>query len=586
MSSIFRLEWFAVLGFSVVVLLTTSGCPTSGENPEPVAPPEPVPVESPAGGPIGPPTLPTVEFRQPPSLPASEPLPRPTREPVAEPLSPEPPVASNAEDFAAEKIVNVDKQVPPKPRTGKHSGIPFDPIQVNGPIFVDWPEPKLALVITGMEEGYLEPCGCAGLDRMKGGMGRRHTLFKQLREKGWPVVGIDVGGLARGFGRQAEMKFQTLAESKRKMGYDAIAFGADDLRLPAGELVAVAAGVEDKPSPFVAANVGLFGFDAEITPKSRVIEAGGMKIGVTAILGKQYQKEINNPDVEMSDPEAALAAIVPELKQKVDYLVLLAHATRDESVALAKKFPEFDVVVTSDGPPEPPAAPRTIEGTETLLITIGHKGMDVVVLALFDDADQPLRYQRVPLDSRFPSSPDMKMLMTAYQEQLKIIGFAGLGLRPVPHPQWETNGRFVGSAKCESCHEESYNIWKKTGHGRAYDTLVKLDPPRNFDPECISCHVIGWHPSKFFPYATGFESKEKTPKLIDTGCEDCHGPGAKHVAAELGSDETLQKALRKTMVITKAESEKQQCMSCHDIDNSPDFDFKSYWPLVEHYEED
>ncbi len=508
----------------------------------------------------------------------------------SEPPEPSNPLRDGSQPPAEDSAVEPPKEQaqPPvgRPRTGKNSGIPFDPIKENGPIFAGWPKPKLALVITGMEEGYLEPCGCAGLDRMKGGMARRATLFKQLRQDGWPVVGLDVGGLVKGFGRQAELKFQTLVESKRKMGYDAIAFGVDDLRLPAGELVAVAASVDGNPSPFVAANVGLFGFAAEIAPTSRVIEAGGMKVGITAVLGKKYQKEIHNDEIELSDPEAALEKIVPELKRKADYLVLLAHATLEETVALAKRFPAFNVVVASDGFAEPPAAPQTIEGTKTLLITVGHKGMNAIVLGLFDDADRRCRYQRVPLDSRFASSPDMKMLMAAYQEQLKAIGFAGLGLRPVPHPQLETNGKFIGSQKCESCHEKSYNIWKKSGHGRAYDTLVKLDPPRHFDPECVSCHVTGWHPTKFFPYETGYQSREKTPRLIDTGCETCHGPGEKHAAAEIGANEELQEKLRKAMVVTKAESKKQQCLSCHDIDNSPDFDFDKYWPFVEHYEKE
>ena len=74
-----------------------------------------------------------------------------------------------------------------------------------------------------------------------------------------------------------------------------------------------------------------------------------MKIGVTAVLGKQYQKDIHNDEIEMSDPEAALEKIVPELKRKADYLVLLAHATMEESMELGKKFPAFNVVVTSDG---------------------------------------------------------------------------------------------------------------------------------------------------------------------------------------------------------------------------------------------
>ena len=480
-----------------------------------------------------------------------------------------------------------------KPRAGKNSGIPFDPIKENGPIFVDWPKPMLALVITGMEDGYIEPCGCAGLERMKGGMARRYTLFKQLRDQRWPVVGLDVGGIARGFGRQAELKFRTMVEGKLKMGYDAITFGADDLRLPAGELLSVAAGVDGQPSPFISANVGLFGFDAGLTAKTRIIEAAGMKIGVAGVFGKQYQSEIHNSEIEMADPEAALKKAVPELKKKADFLVLLANATMQESIELGKKFPEFNVVVTAGGPAEePPATPKKIEGASAILIEVGHKGMDAIVLGLFDDKEKLLRYQRVPLDSRFAAAPEMKLLMAAYQDQLKAIGFAGLGLRPVPHPLQQTNGRFIGSAKCESCHEISYNIWKKSGmtktsgHRRAYQALEKLDPPRNYDPECVSCHVVGWHPTRFFPYQSGYESLEKTPELINAGCENCHGPGEKHAAVELAGSEELKQKYRKAVVVTKAESEKQQCMTCHDLDNSPDFDFETYWPYVEHYEKD
>lgn len=581
-----------VAGISVVLFLTAAGCPTSseksGEEKSQAAAPKRAAEQS-----SGTSKLPAAKFQQSPS----EPLPKPTDQPDSEPSEPRNPLRDMSQPATAnpafaenQDFTRPNEPAPPtatKPRTGKHSGIPFDPIKENGKIFEDWPKPKLAFIITGMEAGYLEPCGCAGLDRMKGGMGRRYSLFKQLRQDGWPVVGLDVGGLAHGFGRQAELKFQTLVESKRQMNYDAVAFGAEDLRLPAGELVAVAAGVDGKPSLFVAANVGLFGFDADITPKSRIIEAGGMKIGVTAVLGKTYQKEINNPEIEMVDPEAALTKIVPELKAKADYLVLLAHATMDESVALANKFPAFNVVVVSDGQPEPPALPETIEGTKTLLITVGHKGMNAIVLGLFDDADEPFRYQRVPLDSRFPASPEMKRLMAGYQDQLKIIGLAGLGLRAVPHPLLESNGHFIGSQKCQSCHEKSYDIWKKSGHGRAYDTLAKLDPPRDFDPECLSCHVTGWHPTKFFPYETGYESREKTPHLINTGCEDCHGPGQKHAEAETGDNKEpkeMKEKLCKALVITKAESKKQQCATCHDIDNSPDFDFDAYWPFVEHYE--
>jgi hypothetical protein len=532
--------------------------------------------------------LPEGEFRRPPALPPSAPPPKladvSDGSPVAESAgtATNPPVAEDKSD-----VVSSKPKKPARPLTKKNSGVPFDPIKENGPIFVGWPKPDAALVITGMEHGYIEPCGCAGLDRMKGGMSRRHTFIEGLRKEGWPLAVLDAGGLARGFGRQAEMRFHTMVESKRKMGYDAIAFGADDLRLPAGELVAAAAEVQGKPGAFVSANVGLFGFDAGFTPDRRIIKAGKFKIGVTAVLGKKHQAELHNDEIEFRDPEEALAKVVPELKKQADYLVLLAHASRDEAEALARRFPQFNAVVVSDGPATPPAQPETIKGTETLLIDVGQKGMDAIVLGLYGDKDKPTwRYQRVPLDSRFAASDEMRMLLTAYQEQIKIAGFAGLGLRAVPHPQAEGGGKFVGSKKCQSCHEISYDIWKKSGHAKAYQTLVDLAPPRNFDPECVSCHVVGWHPTKYFPYQSGFESLEKTPELIDVGCESCHGPGEKHCAAELGNNEKLQEKYRKASVITKEESRKSQCVSCHDLDNSPDFDFDAYWPLVEHYERD
>lgn len=568
----------------LVAIAVSAGCPSSPEEPKSEKPDASTVKQPTIDERTAAPELPVAEFQQPPILPEGMPLPKLADAPsssMRKPVAPLEPVAPPKQDNQSKQAGDKSN---PKLRTGKHSGDKFDPIKENGPIFVDWHKPKVAIVITGMEDGYIEPCGCAGLDRMRGGMSRRHTFIEGLRKKGWPLVVLDVGGISRGFGRQAEMKFQTTIEGKRKIGYDAIAFGTNELRLPAGELVSVAAGIDGEPSRFVSANVGLFGFDAGITNASRIIEAGGMKIGVTAILGAKYQKQINNSEIELKDPVEALKPIVPELKKKADYLVLLAHATKEESIELARKFPEFNVIVTSDGPPTPPAEPTKIEGTNTLLIGVGHKGMEAIVLGLHDK--RPPVYQRVPLDSRFPASKDMQMLMTGYQEQLKILGFAGLGLRPAPHPLAESNGRFVGSKKCQSCHEKSWDVWIRSGHGRAYKTLAELDPPRNFDPECVSCHVIGWHPTKYFPYQTGFESLKKTPHLINTGCESCHGPGEKHCEAELGTDEKLQELYRKAVVVTKEESKKNQCASCHDLDNSPDFDFDAYWPLVEHYEEE
>ncbi len=469
----------------------------------------------------------------------------------------------------------------------------YDPVEENGKFFEGWPKPKLALVISGRQEGYLEPCGCAGLERQKGGLSRRYTFIEELRQRGWPVAAVDVGSLVRRFGHQAEIQYSIVAEALRKMGYGAVGFGPADLRLSAGEVVAAVAGAKPEDSIFLSANVSLFG----LTPKVRFIEAGGMKLGVTAVLGKEYQAQVNNPEVEIAPAAEALEAVVGELKD-CDVRILLANATTEEATELARQFPMFDLVVEAGRIDVPREKPVKIEGTKAELVEMGEKGMYVIVVGFYDDPKQPMRFERVALDSRFAEAPEMKQLMTAYQDQLKQLGWEGLGLKPVPHPRSkkgdELAGAFASAASCKECHPTAWNVWSKSKHVQATEALTKLDPPRQYDPECISCHATGWNPSEFFPYVGGFDSLEKTPELAGNSCENCHGPSAAHVAAETAARKNQAKidAERQALKLTVAMARDNVCAKCHDHDNSPDFSGKDaqgrdnfdthYWPKVEH----
>ena len=91
--------------------------------------------------------------------------------------------------------------------------------------------------------------------------------------------------------------------------------------------------------------------------------------------------------------------------------------------------------------------------------------------------------------------------------------------------------------------------------------------------------------------------------MVGNGCENCHGPAARHVAAENGDIEVddaeleelraalrLQDRRRTKATRTGQEFDKgkvvQMCMQCHDLDNSPEFDFQLYWPHVKHVGKD
>ena len=451
-----------------------------------------------------------------------------------------------------------------------------------------WPQPDVALLITGRQNGYIEPCGCSGFANAKGGLTRRYSLMNELRDKGWDVLAIDVGNQVDRFGRQAELKFQTTVDILKGMKYGAIGLGPDDLRLSFGELYAAIADVDGAESPFICANVTLF----DVPRQFRVIETRLGKVGVTAVLGKNEQTTVGTVDeIELRDTVEALRQVVDEMKgAECELRILLAHASIDESKELARQFPEFDLVVTAGGAGEPPMEPEKIDGSNAQLVQVGTKGMFVGVVGLYRDPDTPPRYERVDLDDRFEDSRKVLDSFASYQNTLQELGLEGLGLRPVHHPSGRS---FVGSEACAECHEIAYEIFENTPHFHA--TLSLSEPtersgiPRHFDPECISCHMTGWNPQGYFPYESGYLDFEADAALHSTGCESCHGPGSAHTDAENGEIDVTEdeiQQLRQEMVLTLDEARDSKCYECHDLDNSPAFQedgaFEEYWEQVKH----
>ncbi len=472
------------------------------------------------------------------------------------------------------------------PESGKGSepadAPPLIPEPAERPLFEGWPQPQMVFMLTGRQLGYVEPCGCTGLENQKGGLARRHVFLQSLLKRNWKVAPLDVGSQVKRYGAQAELKFQMSTEALNKMGYRGVAFGAEDLLLSVDALIS--ASVDD--SPFMSANASVL----DLSATHRVFEMGGRKIGVTAVLGKSGQRRIHSDEVEITSVDEGLAPALAKIGEAgCDYVVVLAHATHDESRALAGKYPNIDLIVTSGGAEEPAYVPEQIANSKTRLVQVGAKGMYAGVLGLFDDAESPIRFQRVPMDARFSDSPDMLRLMKTYQAKLKTLGLSQLGVRPLPHP---SGRKFVGSEACADCHSTAYEIWEKTPHAKATESIKfprqRSEIARHHDPECLSCHVTGWNAAKYTPYVSGYLDFSKSAALHGNGCENCHGPGSSHVAAELGDEDVdEEERLRRQsgMRLTKADAEKK-CLECHDLDNSPDFHvpgaFAKYWKGVEH----
>ncbi|TWU14222.1 Perchlorate reductase subunit gamma precursor [Symmachiella macrocystis] len=469
------------------------------------------------------------------------------------------------------------------------------------PIFEGWEKPEFVLCVTGETHGYLEPCGCS--ETQSGGLSRRADLFRQIDDKGWSRAELDLGGSLKRTRRQSQIKFEVLLDAMQQMGYAAMGLGTEELRLDAGYLLSL--DTEDQ-LPLLGANVVLFGSEELTMPKRHfTTEVAGKTIGVISIVGDAYRNEIvppaNDgamPDVDIINAHDAvtkqLAALTDEDNAaQPDLLVLLSHAPLEESRALAEAFPQFDVVVSAGGYEDPDNKAEQIGESKTMFITVGHKGKHIGVIGYYPEAEQKLKFELIELDNqRFHETPAMTDVMRRYQERLHDEQIVQ-NMKPVAH---ESGARFVGVDQCKDCHTKAFSKWSTTRHSHAYDSLSKGREgqeegwiSRVHDPECLACHVTGWNPQQVFPYERGFVDAGSTPQLKGQQCENCHGPGSIHadlenqrVAGNLPPQDEELIRWRKNMHLDQGIAEKQLCNQCHDLDNSPKFDFAEYWKKVAH----
>lgn len=463
--------------------------------------------------------------------------------------------------------------------------------------FKGWEKPAVVLVLTGEQQGYLEPCGCT--ENQAGGLARRMDLFHQMWQKGWPTLAVDVGGnlhkdrLVR---EQANLKLDFFRKAAQQMKYKAWGLGVEELKRGADTLFGLHSewSVDEAYVPFVSANVTIFGSrDIGMPKEYRVVEAGGVKFGITSVLGKTDPHPDNGVNriqdfaatdsslIKIDDPKTVLPGVIQKMKAEgAQILVLLAHAGEEESKALANGF---DIVVTASGP-EDPIRKEQRAGT-ALYVEPGMKGKHAPCVAIYNRGGKPVvgAFELVELDrDRFKNAPEMTQLMREYQKRIEMERPDGTFEKPANLDHRDL--MFAGVNECKDCHKKAFEVWKNSRHAFATTSLShgRADEPkeyvvdRKFDPECISCHATGWDPQRAERFKSGFVDLTKTPHLAGQQCENCHGPGSAHVKFEkaFAKDKKVTKDLEAAREALKST---RDCEDCHDHDNSPHFDYEKYW---------
>ena len=207
---------------------------------------------------------------------------------------------------------------------------------------------KFTLVYSGNIGARYDPCGC----RIPlGGLARRSTELKEIREANENVIVVDTGALINEkhrlyppFEITSRMQARMVSEMMDRIGIDAVNVSSMDLSVGVDTLKAFD---ESVSFPWLSANIvrkenGETPFLPHFTKS-----AGDLTIGVFGIMDQtSLGTPLLGPDspLEVLDPATVASEQVKELSD-ADYVIMLAYMDQQRVEALADQLQGVDLIV-------------------------------------------------------------------------------------------------------------------------------------------------------------------------------------------------------------------------------------------------
>lgn len=422
---------------------------------------------------------------------------------------------------------------------------------------------RLTIHFTCDASGRLEPCGC--FTGQHGGLTRLKTWLGERKDPG-PVLKLDAGGAIAGVADHDIIQYRYMTRAYATMGFAALNMGGRESMIPAATLVALA---KSSPVPLLSASL----IDAEsrkgLLDPYRVVDIDGTHVG---ILGVVSPKSVPTPGEGMAvlGLNEAVDRYLPELAAKSDLVILLAFADENEMRRLAKDYYEVALIIGGDvaGPTQ-----EILRENESMILFTTNQARTVgtLVATLSGEKRKRLTDPAYDIQLLWDSIPQNEELLGMVREYRAEIRKTPLAIDdpntkdPNAIPGVSMQATYVGSAACKSCHAGAHEVWGKSGHAHAFETLVKTGSEA--DPHCISCHTVG------FGKPSGYRRPMGSTSLVDVGCESCHGPASEHIARYVDGKPSSFKF---------RPLGPGDCKSCHYGEFSRPFEWDKFWPGIKH----
>ena len=425
------------------------------------------------------------------------------------------------------------------------------------------PPPTLDLPVyfTCDTDGRLEPCGC--FTGQFGGLTRLKTVLDAEAPAG--ALRVDVGDAIGGHEDYDLIEYRYILRAFASMKYDAVNIGQHEAQFSAAQLRAIKSA---SPVPVLSANLLDPTTRQPIFDSYRIVQRGAFRVAIIGVLDPRGLDQHLGAGLSVGDMNSAIERCLTELRGRADMIVLLAFTDEATLTQLAQQFYECQVIL--GGKVSQPAQELT-RANRSLIYFVTNESRALGILHLQLSKGVPLQVAGNEirlLQDKIPQAPSIRDMMQSYREavrqtRLTVDDPDNLSADMVPGVR--TVATYVGTEKCLVCHKTAATVWAMSAHSHAFATLMarKADA----DPKCIGCHTVG------FGEPSGYRREYGAGKLVDVGCESCHGPGSLHVREKEGDP---------SINFTYRPLEAGDCQKCHYGEFSRPFDWGQFWPLIKH----
>ena len=424
--------------------------------------------------------------------------------------------------------------------------------------------------------GNLEVCGCP--INPLGGVARRTGYINAFRKRspGAAILQVDAGYIFSDdlnlagvdLRDDARLMNDWMVRANEAMNLDVVNLGYRDL-LYAGSLLKSDTERKSEKSSLISANIKAAGA-GHVSPAPYVIKIVTGKrlpqpvrvafIGLSDAAPAEQKSVVEKSGFIINDPYSAAKAALAEVHDKADITIIVGYLKFQTVNKLAMQNADLDLIIAAEDRGVV-FDPKQINNT--LVVYAAKETKHLGELRFYTDKEgvvERFTARYVELDGIIPDDPQMAEMTTKARKEIDVVQTRLADEEAEVIAGKPLNTPFALSESCAECHKAEYETWKNSRHSHAFAVLE--DKQRMFDSNCVGCHSLGFRDQ-------GFVSVKATPQFANVHCESCHGPGAEHIKAPTAGN-------------YKTPSKNQSCMVCHDRDNSPDFDFDKYWPVIAH----